>query len=154
MIDNQTLLFPAITFCLLDNSQRPVVSHNLSRIFTECVFESIDNNCTLDDFEYSPIYDPLYDTFWHCNKYNGGRNSENQEIDLMRSKFSGSNSGLFINFNISKGNILLYYVGDNNVKPISTELDTAVELNQNQGKYYYYLLFISNLHLGGDDYIV
>ena len=72
----------------------------------------------------------------------------------MRSKFSGSNSGLFINFNISKGNILLYYVGDNNVKPISTELDTAVELNQNQGKYYYYLLFISNLHLGGDDYIV
>ncbi len=53
---------------------------------------------------------------------------------IKQAHFVGYESGLFIQFNLTRSEILYYYVSDNKVQPINTELHSAVEVNTQLGK--------------------
>ena len=127
--EDETLIFPAITLCLLNNSAGLISTPNLSDIFLGSYFDSRDNTFSVADFEYFPMYDPKWDSNLNCYKFNAGRNSTRHETEIISGVFIGYDSGFFINLNRSEGIRLYYFVGDNQVKPMRTELELAVELN-------------------------
>lgn len=70
VIDDHTITFPAVTFCLSRKDVRSSYSiiSKLEGQFVGCIFENFDSNCTLDNLEHvsinaSPYYDENYDCF-------------------------------------------------------------------------------------------
>ena len=105
-------------------------------ILIDYFFEDINNPCTLDDFEYVPIYaGPFWDKNFDCYKFNGGRNALNHETEIFSSSKVGYRSGLNINFNLTKNRPLCYFIGDTYVKPIWTELNNIIQRNHENSIY-------------------
>lgn len=128
VINNETAIFPAVTFCVYnytynsDLSAKNSVPRNLSDVLYNCSWGSL-SICTYNDFEYFPIYVPFFDLDYNCYKINGGRNITNHETDLFVSVRSGIFSALNIVLNLTSTDILLYYVGDTHVRPVYRELN-------------------------------
>lgn len=144
VVDNETLIFPAITFCLLELTtlatnppKNQVISHHLNGLIVSCQFLSVDSACTLADFEYTPMYTDSFlgNTTMSCYTFNGARNSSNLERKIYTTQKIGINSGLSIEFNISKDYQLYYYVGDNSVQPIWSELTNGDEKDRAKNVY-------------------
>lgn len=133
--DEETLSFPAITFCLGRITGETILEAefktlSLNGTIEFCAFESYNFNCTFDDFQHIQVYTgPIYNSYLDCYKYNGGRNASNHETNVLESTKVGLFSGLTIIFNVPKNYYLNYYVGDNNVKPIWSELNSAIGSN-------------------------
>lgn len=143
VMDDETIAFPAVTFCLVKlnyaehTNHISVVSHNynLRDFIYFCYFETSNYPCRPDDFEHVPIFSgPFFSTTYDCYKFNGGRNAKNQESDILRATRVGVTSGLNIFFNLTQFNsdLLYFHVDDNGVKPIFTVLNHIAQ--QNAGK--------------------
>ena len=59
-LNDEHLVIPAITFCLLDFS---VIPRNLIDVFFERYFERIDNQCFFEGFV---VYDPYLEINYPC----------------------------------------------------------------------------------------
>jgi hypothetical protein len=124
-IDSNKMIFPAVTVCVIDFTQYPLsVSKNLSNFLVECRFEEMGSNksCNLTDFVYFPLDGGM--TVHNCFKYNGGRNASN----ILNSSEFGVFSGLKLRLNSIANESLIYYVGDNNVQPVFSDIQGAFKL--------------------------
>ena len=65
-LNDEHLVIPAITFCLLDFSRLPVIPRNQIDVFFERYFERIDNQCFFEDFEGFVVYDPYLEINYPC----------------------------------------------------------------------------------------
>ncbi len=132
-INDEQLVFPAITFCLLDFSESPVTPRNLSDVFIGCHFESIDNKCFFEDFEDFVVYNPYLEINYPCYKFNGGKNASNHVTKLLSTQDIGYFSGLNLRLKPSNS-FLYYYVGYNGVRPTNIELSQSISLNRTSGQ--------------------
>ena len=131
LLFDESRTFPAVTFCLYHTSTGRVTSKNLSDVFHQCSFGFRDSSCTLDDFEVtSPKFDQEYGIDYYCYKFNGGRNSSHDETKLLASPFVGLHSGLSMIFNLSRNHTLFYFVADNKVEPLDSEIYRSIELKE------------------------
>ena len=123
-IDLNEITFPAITFLLQDHNDIP---RNLTDVFAGCYFEIEQNQCTLDDFDHFIAHDFENDLNFTCYKFNGGRNSSRHETKIFSTQHVGYNSGLTIKFNLSEIDNLWFFVSDNKIQPIYSEVNHAIE---------------------------
>ena len=129
------MTFPAITFCVLQmdfgDYFTATIDHqaNFSQVFVACMFETWTNGCNPDDFEYTPIYSVAFDLLYQCYKFNSGKKKQ-----IFTGSRVGIYSGLVIEFNVSISEQIYYFVGDNNVEPIFTELNNIVQKKED-GKF-------------------
>ena len=128
-LNYELLTFPAVTFCLLDRSQEPIISRNLSEVLIATHFDSINNTFSINDFEYFKVYAPDMELHQNCFKFNGGRNALNHEIELQSTQDIGYESGLNMILKPSNDS-LFYFVGDNKVRPTNVDLDRSIYLNK------------------------
>lgn len=124
VVENETLSFPAITFCLYDLVT--FISPNLSEVLKNCSFENTIG-CSSNDFEYFEIYDPWPNANVGCYKFNGGFNASGQPTNILQSSIFGTMSGLSLHFNLTVQNFLFYFVGENKVVPVYTELNSMLQ---------------------------
>lgn len=142
IVENETLTFPTVTFCFqqyiysMDMNRTPIliehfIPRNLSDVIVQCNFE--DTDCSIDDFENFLIYYQFgtIDLNLNCYKFNGGRNGSNHEVDILKSTQFGAYSGLTLQLNMLKRDHLFYYVGDNKIRPIYTELTHSIQPGKN-----------------------
>jgi hypothetical protein len=134
LVENATMLFPAITFCF--SSDKKV---NLSDKWGGlCNFDSIQN-CSINDFENTPLkmenIVQYTKGFLNCYTFNGGKNRSGQDKNIFLSNRTGIESGLVISFNLTENEDVLYYTGDNSVHPTLSELRNVV--SQDEGKVVY-----------------
>jgi hypothetical protein len=127
------LIFPAITFCLVDYNTDSI-SRNLKDVFISGYFDSINNTCHFYDFQKIKIFDPYFVKDFDCFKFNGGRNSNNEETALQMANFVETDGGLVLEFNLTINDTLLYHIDDNKVNPTNVELDNLIEVNNQDGK--------------------
>lgn len=129
--EQETLIFPAVTICLqtlnytVDSDGYPnrrwMVSQNLSMVLKMCTFEQ--EPCSFEDFEYFQLFFAFFNANLNCYKFNSGKNASNHEIQLQQSTQFGGFSGLTLTLNLeSKRQFIMYFVGDNKVRPIYTQL--------------------------------
>ena len=80
-------------------------------------------------FEYFQVYHPPLNISLNCYKFNGERyTADNQETELLQSKQFGAFSGLRMDFYLSNmQQFIFYFVGDNKVRPLYTELSHIVQ---------------------------
>ena len=119
--DEDTMVFPAITFCIREISPKNIfqlVAVDFAGAFQNCTFTNETFHiCTLDNFEKTPIYDHQYGIHHDCYKFNGGLNPISTSI-------FGVQSGLIIQFNISAYEFVSYYVGKNTIEPKISDMST------------------------------
>ena len=132
-IVDDVMIFPAITFCLVDYNTDSI-SRNLKDEFISGYFDSINNTCSFSDFQKIKIFDPYFVKDFDCYKFNGGRNSNNEEKALQMANFVGTYGGLVLEFNLTINDTLLYHIDDNKVNPTNVELDNLIEVNNQDGK--------------------
>ena len=111
------------------------ISRDLSDVFQGCYFNHFKNPCTLNDFEHFYKKNVASDLDYNCYKFNGGRNISNHELEIRTTQLVGCYSGLILNLNLSKTDTINYFVGDNQVQPVVSELDSIIESNKEAGKY-------------------
>lgn len=138
--ETKTMTFPAVTICLRENrygdlsliktSSRDL---NLSDVMYGCYFESKAAKCSSDDFEKIQIPNARYGDYYDCFKFNGGKNARGHETPIRSAVKFGKYSGLTVSMNISEYTIMLFYIGDNHVQPIFSELTHFVQ----SGKKFY-----------------
>ena len=125
--DEYPMIFPAITFCPLKfdfKEKPPFVKLNLSNVFESCTFENL-TSCSIDDFiEYKVNYGVK---IINCYQFNTGRDANNKEVNILKSYIFGIFSGLSVTFKLSVDEFLVYFVGDNLVRPIHAELTNMVQ---------------------------
>ncbi len=121
---SESLIFPAISFCLSDIRNSPVTV-NLNDIFADCYFENRINVCTITDFEPFNVTNPRKGSWDSCYKFNGGKFRNN--TNLLKSNKFGKYTGLVLNVTLPKTALMTYYVGDNHVRPIYTEFTKTVQ---------------------------
>ncbi len=140
--ENETLTFPAITLCLvnfnysIDLNRTPILTEHfatnfLEDIFLSCHFE--DRECSVTDFEFFMLYyqHETIESYLNCYKFNGGKNSTNLKTDILQSTKFGAFSGLIMELSMLRRNFIFYYVGDNSVRPIYTELTRNIQPGKN-----------------------
>ena len=124
------MIFPAITFCPLkaEIKDKPeFVTLHLNTVFVGCSFELM--NCSINDFiEYKVDFG---EQKINCYQFNTGRDANNNEVNILKSLSFGLISGFFATFKLSVDELLIYFVGDNQVRPIYAELINMVQ----PGKY-------------------
>ena len=133
-LDDEQLIFPAITFCLIDTTQSAFTSPSLGQVFTACYFDTTTSPCKFDEFGKITIYDPVLDITYQCYKFNGGRDSLNNEIEILSTQKVGYYGGLTLELNVNTKYDIYYYVGDNKVQPTNTEMQSTIQIDQ-KGKY-------------------
>lgn len=130
MKESNNLTFPAVNFCVLELAAQgnPSVTHNLSEVFNYCTFEGRRDMCSIDDFEYVPIYDASVDALYNCFKINGGRNATNSKTAIRSALSFGKGSGFSFHLQLKNvGSSVGYYVGDTGVKPVFNELTNLLQ---------------------------
>jgi len=141
-IEVETLTFPAISLCLVDydysvnlNSQ-PYFTEQfgtrfLSEILLTCNFE--DKECSVDDFEHFTVYFhyETIESHLNCYKFNGGKNASNHQTKILKSTKFRALSGLILQLNMAKRDFIFYYISDNNVRPLFTELTKTIQPGKN-----------------------
>lgn len=140
------ITFPAITFCIQEqNTDTPgeevCTQVNLTTdVFVSCDFKRVGgSNCSLDDFFNVKLLpgsmdgDPIY----NCYQFNTGIDANGDERKLYKTGAFGANSGLTVRLNLSQTEYLLYFVGDNRVRPTYNELINIAQLTSKQGKLFY-----------------
>ena len=134
-INENEIDFPAVTLCLFDYTRDTDISRDLSEVFQGCYFNHFNNPCTLNEFEHFYKKNVASDLDYNCYKFNGGRNISNHELEIRTTQLVGCYSGLILNLNLSKTDTINYFVGDNQVQPVVSELDSIIESNKEAGKY-------------------
>lgn len=133
VIENETMAFPAITFCFNDckYSKDLTVTYfrtlNISEVFYDCFFENPTRKCSPNDFENFQVINGRYGYANDCYKFNGGKNATNHKTPLVLPSKFGKFTGLVMRFNMSKYGSLFFYVGDNFVKPVFAELANIIQ---------------------------
>ncbi len=134
VIDADKLTFPAVTFCVLQIEFREHFGvrvkkqTNFSDVFIECLFETYNNNCSINDFEYNPIYFVPFASFFPCYSFNTKRN-KSYSVNRV-----GIYTGLVVSLNLSTTEQIYYHVGDNNVRPVFTEFNNIIQKKED-GKF-------------------
>ena len=129
-IDEESMTFPAVTFCLITLQYESLdnFSFTSSYLTTEklldCRFE-FSYKCSINDFEQLPIYFPMFDKSMRCYRINGGSH-------LLSATKGGMFSGLILNLNLSKSEKFFFAVHANREEPIYSELGKIIE--QSNGK--------------------
>lgn len=134
VIDDETLTFPAITFCLAEfNPENPSIikPHDLRSAFNYYYFDN-ELFSNFDNFEYVSIYTrSINDQSLDCYVFNGGKKIfQNEKIALLSNQV-GRSSGLMLTLNMSKTNVLYYHIGYDNVKPLFSELEIVIYTEKN-----------------------
>lgn len=140
--ENETLVFPAVTFCVQTLKQsvdshgfpynRRVIPSNLTDVLLVCTYEK--RMCSLSDFEYFQVYYAAYafNFEMNCYRFNGQRNASNHETELRISAQFGEYSGLRVVFVLPEPQqSLSYFVGDNRIQPLYTEIKNLVQPGKN-----------------------
>jgi hypothetical protein len=103
------------------------VTLHLNTVFVGCSFELM--NCSINDFiEYKVDFG---EQKINCYQFNTGRDANNNEVNILKSLSFGLISGFSATFKLSVDELLIYFVGDNQVRPIYAELINMVQ----PGKY-------------------
>lgn len=140
------ITFPAITFCIQkQNTDTPVGEEdytqvNLTNVFVSCDFKKVGgSNCSLNDFYNLKLLpgsidgDPIY----NCYQFNSGIDANGDGRNVYKTGAFGANSGLTLKLNLSQTEYLVYFVGDNRVRPTYYELINIAQLASKQGKLFY-----------------
>jgi len=127
VIDDQSMIFPAVTLCITDlNSYNwSYTSKNLNSKLINCTFESQSCN---ESIYFRPVQLSVKDQKLDCYSFNSGKNNF-----LLSQTRIGMGSGLSFMFNLTKFEKLLFKIHDNNEKPTFAELNDVVE--QDYGKF-------------------
>lgn len=121
--------FPAVTLCpikseyfknLKDTEMAPSDFINIQ----DCQFDMKPINCSSRDFEHFTLTLPEAKPL-NCYKFNGGRNRS-----VISSGKFGILSGLSFKFTLLRNELLYYFVGDNRVQPIASELTGILQAGQ------------------------
>lgn len=129
--ENGSLAFPAVTLCLQTHTftkSDGMIPQDLSTVFGECLYEKTIT-CSMNDFEYLPIYNSFFDITMNCYKFNGGRNASGHQVPILQATQFEAYSGLVMTFNMLQPSeqFLIYYVGDNRIKPLYSQLTKIVQ---------------------------
>ncbi len=132
IIDQDKLTFPAITICLIGidgyvRGMPNVVHRKLDNLIKMCMFGQNNNRCSMSDFEALSIFSFTLEQYLECLKFNGGRDAAKQERDILTSSRPGLLTGFTITLNVSKNDILAYYIGENKVLPEGEDLTRLVK---------------------------
>ena len=132
IIDQEKLTFPAITICLIGidgyvRGMPNVVHRKLDNLIKMCMFGQNNNRCSMSDFEALSIFSFTLEQYLECLKFNGGRDAAKQERDILTSSRPGLLTGFTITLNVSKNDILAYYIGENKVLPEGEDLTRLVK---------------------------
>ena len=129
IIDQDALIFPAITICLIGidgyNMGMPRLTPKIKdNMITWCFFGSIfvPIKCDISHFEALSIFYPPLNRQAECLKFNGGKDAAKQEREILTSTRPGLLTGLTITLNVSKNDFLVYYIGENKVRPEGEDL--------------------------------
>ena len=121
VIDVEKIMFPAVAFCLADETQPiPISKTNISkRIIVGCYFESLgpQNNCNDNDSTSFLLEDPYYNR--DCIIFNENKSRSSTHV--------GHGSGLLLLLNMSKNEILYYHIGEPRNRPIFREMTNVIE---------------------------
>ncbi len=127
VIENATMTFPAVTFCLIErriaNNRSNSFNRNLSDVLADCYFDTAINKCSPNDFDNFEVYHLVRGVLLNCYQFNGGRNASEQETEIKTSKVFGTRTGLTIRLNFSINDYLQYFIGDQKIRPLYTELN-------------------------------
>ena len=120
MIDDQTMTFPAVTFCVTEFTLNPLnfTSKDFSSKIIDCTYDSL--KCNKSSY-FKPVQLTSYTQKLDCFSFNSGSNG------LLASKWVGTGSGLGIAFNLSGWEKLMFSVHDNNQIPTFAELNNIIE---------------------------
>ena len=120
MIDDQTMTFPAVTFCVTEYSHNPLnfTSKDFSSKIIDCTFDS--QTCHASIY-FKHVRLTFSTQKLDCYSFNSGSNR------ILSSKGVGFGSGLSIAFNLSGWEKLGFAVHDNNEIPTFAELHDVVE---------------------------
>ena len=125
VIDDQNMIFPAVTFCIVefDIQDYNMNSTSLNSRLINCNFES--KSCNESSY-FKPVQLTVFNQKYDCYSFNTGRNN------LFSARGIAMGSGMNIYFNLTKIEKLLFKVHDNNERPSFAELNNIVE--QDNGK--------------------
>ncbi len=120
MIDDQTMTFPAVTFCVTVFTLNPLnfTSKDFSSKIIDCTFDS--QTCHASIY-FKHVRLTFSTQKLDCYSFNSGSNR------ILSSKGVGFGSGLSIAFNLSGWEKLGFAVHDNNEIPTFAELHDVVE---------------------------
>lgn len=116
-VERSSFNFPAVTLCLagIDSQTQKLVSYQLDGRIRSCYLDTVENKCTINDFEAYTLFNRFLDLNYSCYIFNGGR-----ATDVLNSTKHGIYTGLVLEVDLKLGWIE-YFVGDNNVRPITSE---------------------------------
>lgn len=117
-VERSSFNFPAVTLCLagIDLQTQELVSYQLDGRIRRCYLDTVENKCTINDFEPYTLYNRFLDLNYSCYIFNGGHRGK----DVLNSTKHGIYTGLVLEVDLELGWIE-YFVGDNNVRPITSE---------------------------------
>jgi hypothetical protein len=120
VIDDQNMIFPAVTFCIVefDIQDYNMNSTSLNSRLNNCTFES--KSCNGSSY-LKPVQLTIYSQKFDCYSFNTGRNG------LLSTNGVGTGTGLHIFFNLSQTEKLIFKIHDNNEEPTFVELNDIVE---------------------------
>lgn len=121
--EEDVMVFPAITLCSHDLTKYDA---NLSNWLISCEFKGA-GQCSMNDFEYTPLSDPQLSKDLACYKFNGGRNAAKDETEIHKTSEIGRSTGLIVGFSVPATGVITYYVSDNQVQPSFFEMVTYVQ---------------------------
>ena len=122
-IEVENMTYPAITICLADRSLKlpgVIIPISLRDVLVDCTFEK-SANCSFEDFANFQVHTQSNQSL-NCYQFNGVRNESDYRTQMLSSSKFGSRSGLYMQLNYSIDGYLNYYVGDNFVRPLFSEL--------------------------------
>ena len=117
IIQERPMPFPAFTVC--DPYPRSNVSFVLEKSLFYCKYNSI-HDCDVSFFEPLELFDN--GKYYQCYKLNGGKDKSGSQIELLKSKKSGSLYGLVIGFYVPQLNIISYSITNNFIYPTMSEI--------------------------------
>ena len=124
--ENKTMLFPAVTVCLYDSKNRALVI-DLGKVLNDCYYDSSRSKFSKADFENFNVTNARRGDVYNCYKFNGGSDFAKRQTNMLASKKFGKYTGLTLNLTLTKNEIMFYYVGDNNVKPVFSEFTSFLQ---------------------------